>query len=166
MLIAKIENGQVINVSDYQSMFPDTSFPASGPTDDWMAENSCMYVNTFLTYDQNTEKLVPATPYIQVDNSKKPLQWVYTVQIEPLTPEEIEQRNENKRQQNKSQASALLSQTDWTTIPDVSDSSVSSPYLVNVANFIAYRNELRKIAVNPPIEVVEWPEKPEEIWSN
>ena len=45
MLIA-IVNGQTVEqVGDYQALFPNTSFPSSGPTPEWMAENSCMYVN-------------------------------------------------------------------------------------------------------------------------
>jgi hypothetical protein len=48
----------------------------------------------------------------------------------------------------KKQASALLYETDWTTIPDVANTA-NSPYLTNQAEFIAYRNEVRKLAVNP-----------------
>ena len=100
MLIAKVEDGQVINVSDYRDMFPNTSFPDSGPDNQFMIENGCMYVNSWLPYDINTQKLASVTPYIQIDDPLNPLQWVYTIAVEPLTPEEIEQQNESKRQKN------------------------------------------------------------------
>lgn len=164
MLIAKVQDGQVTDVADYQSMFPNTSFPPSGPSDEFMVENGCMYVNVFLPYDQNTEKLVAVAPYIQVDDPAQPLQWVYTVQVEPLTPEELAQREEAARQANKSQASSLLSATDWTAIPSVADPAQSDPYLANQSEFLAYRNQLRKIAVNPPVVVDVWPTIPEEVW--
>ena len=166
MLIAKIENGAVVDVADYQSMFPNTSFPPSGPSDEWMVENSCMYVNVFLPYDQNTEKLVAVAPYIQVDDPEHPLQWVYTVQVEPLTPEEIAQREEAKRQANKAQAESLLQATDWTATVDINNPQFSDPYLANQSDFLAYRSDVRKIAVNPPITVDVWPTKPDEVWES
>lgn len=165
MLIAKIENGQVFTVADYRSLFPNTSFPSTGPSDEFMVENSCMFVNTYKPYDPNTQKLVPATnPYIQIDDPLNPLQWVYTVQVEPLTPEEIEQQNQSKRQQNKAQATSLLQATDWTATVDITNPQVSNPYLGNQDAFLAYRNEVRKIAVNPPVVVDVWPTKPDEVW--
>ena len=164
MLIAKVEDGQVINVSDYREMFPNTSFPDSGPDNQFMIENGCMYVNSWLPYDSNTQKLASVAPYIQIDDPLNPLQWVYTIAVEPLTPEEIEQQNELKRQKNKTQATQLLYETDWTTIPDVGNPSISNPYLSNAADFVTYRNALRQITVYPPITVDEWPVKPDEQW--
>lgn len=73
------------------------------------------------------------------------------------TPEEIQT-------QNKQQAATLLYQTDWTTIADVAD-PVNSPYLVNQAEFIAYRNLVRNTAVYPPTTPVEFPILPTEIWA-
>lgn len=68
-------------------------------------------------------------------------------------------------QDNKSTASKLLYETDWTTIADVA-SPTNSPYLANQADFIAYRNEIRKIAVNPVAGNINWPTKPTEQWAN
>lgn len=162
MLIAQInEAGVVTAVADYQSLYPQTSFPQGGPTDEWMVENSCMFVNVFKPYDQDTEKLVPATPYIEMDD---PTHWVYTVAVEPLTPEEIAQREEAKRQANKTQAESLLQATDWTEGKSVRDTT-KAIYLVNGDEFDDYRVALRVIAVNPPVEVTEWPVKPDEQWS-
>lgn len=162
MLIAKIEGQTVVEVADYTALFPNTSFPASGPTDEWMVENSCMYVNVFLPYDQNTEKLVSVAPYIQADDATH---WVYTVIVEPLTPEEIAQREEAAKQANKAQASSLLSATDWVELGDVANPA-NPPFLANKAEFTTYRQQLRTIAVNPPVTVDVWPTKPVEVWSN
>ena len=65
----------------------------------------------------------------------------------------------------KQQASALLSQTDWTTIADVADPTKSQPYLLNQAEFTAYRSSLRQLAVYPEAAPV-WPVKPTEQWSS
>jgi hypothetical protein len=65
MLIAKVENGQVLDVADHLSMFPNTSFSASGLHDSFYTENSVMPVNLFKPYDHETEHLVPCPPYIE-----------------------------------------------------------------------------------------------------
>jgi hypothetical protein len=64
---------------------------------------------------------------------------------------------------NKATASGLLSATDWTTIADVASPS-NNPYLANQADFIAYRNVIRAIAVYPPAGEVVWPTPPTEVW--
>jgi hypothetical protein len=67
--------------------------------------------------------------------------------------------------ENKNMASSLLYQTDWTTIADVADSALSNPYLTNQAEFFAYRSQLRAIAVNPVAGNLNWPTKPQAVWS-
>lgn len=62
----------------------------------------------------------------------------------------------------KQKASQLLYETDWTTIPDVADPA-NTPYLTNQAEFIAWRSQIRALAVNPVANPV-FPPKPDEIW--
>jgi len=64
----------------------------------------------------------------------------------------------------KQQASSLLYATDWTTIADVADPTKSQPYLLNQAEFTAYRSAVRMLAVYPVASPV-WPVKPTEQWS-
>ena len=68
--------------------------------------------------------------------------------------------------QNKALAASKLYQTDWTTISDVSDPSKSNPYLMNVADFTAYRNQIRQIAINPVAGNIDWVVEPTPKWSN
>ena len=68
-------------------------------------------------------------------------------------------------EQNKTTASGLLSVTDWTTIPDVSDPAKSNPYLTNVSDFISYRNTVRQYAVYPVAGNIIWPGVPVAQWS-
>lgn len=65
----------------------------------------------------------------------------------------------------KAQAKQILYETDWTTIPDVANPSASNPYLMNQGAFIAYRSQIRALAVNPVANPV-WPTQPTEQWSN
>lgn len=63
------------------------------------------------------------------------------------------------------QAKAILTLTDWSSIPDVANPSASNPYLMNQSAFIAYRSQIRNLAVNPVANPV-WPTAPTEQWSN
>jgi len=72
--------------------------------------------------------------------------------------------NEQPLQDCKTQASNLLFATDWTTIPDVTNPA-NNPYLLNQAEFIAYRNTLRGLAVNPVADPV-FPTAPSAQWSS
>jgi hypothetical protein len=158
MFIA-IVNGQTVEqVGDYQVLFPNTSFPASGPTPEWMAENSCLPVSVWLPYDPTTQYLESVAPYI-LDAV------VYTIQVAQLTPEMIEQQHQSEAAQNKTTATNLLSQTDWTAIPDVADPAKSDPYLVNQAEFVSWRSAIRAIAVTPTWDAV-FSAQPNEVWSN
>jgi hypothetical protein len=65
----------------------------------------------------------------------------------------------------KQQASALLFETDWTTIPDVANPSDSNPYLTNQREFMTWRSEIRQLAVNPVANPV-WPTQPTPQWGN
>jgi hypothetical protein len=66
-------------------------------------------------------------------------------------------------EQNKATASQLLTNTDWTSIADVGSPS-NNPYLSNQADFIAYRNVIRAIAVYPPAGDIVWATAPTEVW--
>ena len=76
----------------------------------------------------------------------------------PTTQETVAKQN------CKTQAQEILYKTDWTTIPDVALPE-NNPYLMNKAEFIAYRNTIRNYAVNPVVDPV-WPTQPIEQWSN
>lgn len=68
-------------------------------------------------------------------------------------------------QQNKERAVKLLQETDWTTVADVGNPELSNPYLINQAQFIAWRSQVRAVAVNPVEGFGVIPVKPQEQWS-
>lgn len=87
--------------------------------------------------------------------------WTYVAGDPPPypTPEMV-------AQQNKNQAKQLLSDTDWTCTVDITNPEYSNPYLMNQDAFLAYRSQVRAIAVNPPTTLAQFPEKPQEVWSS
>jgi hypothetical protein len=68
-------------------------------------------------------------------------------------------------EENKATAVALLQETDWATIPDVSDPTKSNPYLSNASEFVTYRNAVRQYAINPVAGYIQWPTMPTEVWT-
>lgn len=145
MNVAIISNGQVTEVGDYRALFPQTSFPASGPSDEFLAANSAMKVNVWLPYNPATGKLSACPPYIDGE-------WVYTVEVVPLTPEDIEARNEAQAQSVRAQRDRLLVECDWTQLSD-------SP--VDPLPWRTYRQELRDVPQQAGFPwTVVWPVSP------
>jgi hypothetical protein len=68
-------------------------------------------------------------------------------------------------EENKQRAVKLLQETDWVAVPDVGNPELSNPYLVNQTEFIAWRSQVRAIAVNPVEGFNVIPAKPQEQWS-
>lgn len=80
--------------------------------------------------------------------------------IAPVVPEPDIQA------QNKQQATQLLQDTDWTAPTSIADPAESQPYLANRQAFLAYRSQVRQIAIDPPTTLVtDWPVKPDEQWA-
>lgn len=68
--------------------------------------------------------------------------------------------------QNKATATQLLQATDWTCTVDITNPQYSNPYLMNQDAFLAFRSQVRAIAVNPPTTPAVFPTKPDEVWSS
>lgn len=68
-------------------------------------------------------------------------------------------------EENKATAVDKLSATDWTQTSDVSNPT-NNPYLMNVAQFSAYRDQVRQVAVNPVSGFIDWPTEPSAQWSS
>jgi hypothetical protein len=62
-----------------------------------------------------------------------------------------------KKQECKNQAKALISQSDWSVLPDVK--------ILNKSEFELYRSKLRAFILEP-VEDPIFPEEPNPIWSN
>jgi hypothetical protein len=148
------------SLTDLRLDNPSVSFPYTITDADAAAYNTFPVVETPQpSYDPITQNLVWANPILEGGV------WVQQWSVAQATPEEVAQREAQAKQQNKQQASTLLYETDWTTIPDVANPELSNPYLVNTAEFVTYRNQLRQIAVYPPVTVDVWPTKPQEVWA-
>lgn len=59
--------------------------------------------------------------------------------------------------ENKHTAENLLLNSDWSVLPDVN--------LTNKAEWESYRATIREIALNPQDGNLDWPAKPQSVWS-
>lgn len=66
--------------------------------------------------------------------------------------------------ENKSEAERRLQATDWVNQPDVYDPA-NTPHLTNRDEFLAYRSQVRGIAVNSVAGNLNWPIEPVAIWN-
>jgi hypothetical protein len=112
--------------------------------------------------------LAPTAQFSIFGNDYSTLVWL-SPEIPQPTEEQVVAEQAVLEQQEpinacKIQASKLLYETDWTTIPDVADSTKSNPYLVNVQDYVTYRSAVRQLAVHPVANPV-WPVKPTSQWS-
>lgn len=144
MNIALVDGNTVLQTGPYSELFPNTSFPPSGPSDEFLADNNAKRINLWKPYDPATEKLASCDPYIEGE-------WVYTVTVEPLTPEEQQTRIDSQWANIRSQRNALLLACDWTQLQD-------SP--VDKVVWATYRQELRDITDQADPFDIDWPVPP------
>jgi hypothetical protein len=164
-MYALIENGRVAkypySLAALRQDNPNTSF-ATSASDATLEE-----FNVYVVYG-TTQPAYTSLQYLEEGTpvfNEQEQQWQQVWVVVDKTPEQIAQEEAADKESNKQQAVWLLQQTDWTTIPDVSNPAVSEPYLANSAEFVTYRNQVRKIAINPPVVVDAWPTVPDEVWS-
>jgi hypothetical protein len=104
------------------------------------------------------------SPIIAVQSDTAQIGWEY-INGQFIAPTPPAPTPEELIAQCKATASGILQATDWTAIPDVADPLKSNPYLMNQADFVAYRSTVRNYAVNPVTDPV-WPTQPTEQWSS
>ena len=148
MKIARLDGSTIAEIADHKSLFPNTSFPASGPSTQWLAANSCAEVVTFLAYDSATQKNESVEPYLSGGK-------VYTRRVTDMTSEEqaavVTAANEATAKRNRTERDRRLAETDFHALSDVTMSSDMS----------AYRQALRDVPAQADFPDVTWPTKPE-----
>ena len=117
-----------ITVGDYRELFSNTSFPTSGPSDEFLTANNAKKVNAFKAHDRLTQKLASSAAY---DDGE----FVCMVQVVDLTAEEIQAAKDSAMAQLRATRNALLLACDWTQIADCT--------IPKKADWATYRQTLR-----------------------
>jgi len=100
-------NGQVAH---YKEIFPNVSFPVSGPSDEFLASAGAYKVSMFRPHTA-TQKLVPCSPV--VENG-----FAYVVRVENKTAEEIASDTASKASKLRAARDKALADSDWTQVAD------------------------------------------------
>lgn len=146
MLIAIINNDNSIRIGHYKTMFPNVSFPSSGPSNEFLAKNNAKQISYFKTYDRETQKLVSCEPYVEGN-------FVYMVEVQNKTADDTNKELLILEGSVRQRRNALLVESDWTQISDVP---------VDKQAWATYRQALRDLPNNPNWPNVEMPTKPTE----
>jgi len=163
MTYALIKNGAVAaypySLTTFREENPDVSLPAD-PTEAQVNEQGIytVYPTNPPSYNPITQNLNEITP--TTSGGK----WYQTWSVTAATPQQIADRQAAARQENAAYGSALLQATDWTAIASIADPLECNPYLANRQEFLTYRNQVRNIVLNPPVETPDWPVVPTEDW--
>ena len=144
MDIALFDGQTITKVGHYKTLFPGTSFSASGVTAEFLAENNAKEVNNYLSFDAATEKLEDCEPYLNGDV-------VSTKHVVPLTEWELNKRVESRWSAIRSQRNQLLQESDWTQLPDAPGDK---------AAWATYRQELRDVTNQADPFAIVWPVAP------
>ena len=137
-----------ITVGEYRELFSNTSFPSSGPSDEFLTSNNAKKVNAFKAHDRLTQKLVSCTAY---DDDE----FVSIVQVADMSAEEIQATKDSAMANIKSTRNQLLSACDWTQMPDVN--------FTKKTLWATYRQLLRDLptTITDPRTFTEWPHNPD-----
>ena len=137
-----------ITVGDYRQLFANTSFPASGPSAEFLAENNAKKVTLFKAHDRLTQKLASCEAY---DDGK----FVSLVQVVDLTAEEIQSAKDSAMANIRGQRNQLLKDCDWTQIADCT--------IPKKTEWATYRQALRDLpaTVTDPRTFADWPHNPD-----
>jgi hypothetical protein len=146
MFIAILTNP--ITVGDYREMFANTSFPASGPNDEFLNVNNAKKVNAFKVHNSLTQKLVSCSAY---DDGE----FVSIVQVVDMSAEEIQAAKDSAMAQLRATRNALLLACDWTQIADCT--------IPKKSEWTTYRQTLRDFpsTVSDARATIDWPHNPD-----
>jgi hypothetical protein len=135
-------------VSHYKQAFSNVSFPASGPTDKFLAERGAVKVSLFREHDRATQKLVPCDPV--VENG-----WAYVVKVADKTAEEIAADVASKAAQVRAARDRALEACDWRVIRAAETGEPLDQ------EWAEYRQALRDLPSNPDFPNVDLPHDPD-----
>jgi len=162
MKIAQLDGSNIGDIADCRILYPNTSFPKSGPDEGWLTLNECAEVVTFLAFDAATQKNESVTPYLSDGK-------VYTRRVTNMTSEEqaavVAANNATAAVNNRAQRDALLAESDWMVIKSQETSTTLD------ADWSTYRQALRDIPTHsnwpnlasaaPDGSGGDWPSEPE-----
>ena len=128
MNYAIIDGTTVERTGTISQLFPSTLFPSSGVPEEFLTANNAVEIIESLSFTTPTQKLTTVDAYVEGGK-------VYTVRVESTTTEEQTNLTNAKWAEVRNYRNALLRESDWRALSDVTLSDV----------WRTYRQELRDI---------------------
>jgi hypothetical protein len=157
MKIAILDGSTVGEIADHKSLFPNTSFPKSGPDVTWLAANSCAEVVTFLAFDSATQTCDGVDPYL--DDGK-----VYTRRVTDMTADEqaavVTAANAVAATRNRSERDRRLAKTDYMALSDVTMPQAVTTYRQALRDITDHANWPHLASAEMDGTGGDWPTKP------
>ena len=143
MNYAIIDGTTVKSTGTIQKLFPNTCFPDSGVTTDFLTENNVVELVETLSYTTPTQKLTSVDPYVQSGKA-------YNVKVEATTTEEQTDIISNEWAVVRLKRNGLLQDTDWRAS---SDRTLTDDWRT-------YRQALRDVPTQSDPFNITWPTEP------
>jgi hypothetical protein len=143
MNYAILDGATVKQTGSLKTLFPNTSFPKSGPNSQFLTDNSVVELIENLSYSSPSEKLSKVDAY--VDSGK-----AYSVKVESTTSDEVTALNTAKWHDVRFQRNLKLQETDWRASSDLTLSDA----------WKTYRQALRDITTQSDPFNITWPVAP------
>ena len=144
MNYAILDGTTVKQTGSIKTLFPNTSFPKSGPNSQFIADNNIVELVETLSYTSPSQKLSKVDAY--VNNGK-----AYTVKVELTTSEEQTVLINNKWIEIRYERLDKLQETDWRASSD----------LILSDDWKTYRQALRDITTQSDPFNITWPTSPD-----
>ena len=158
MKIAILDGSTVGEIADHKSLFPNISFPKSGPDVTWLATNSCAEVVTFLAFDSATQTCDGVDPYL--DSGK-----VYTRRVTDMTSDEqaavVTAANAAAATRNRAERDRRIAETDYMALSDVTMSEAVTTYRQALRDITSHANWPNLVYPDMDGTGGDWPTKPE-----
>ena len=157
MKIAILDGSTVGEIADHKSLFPNTSFPKSGPDVTWLATNSCAEVVTFLAFDSATQTCDGVDPYLDAGK-------VYTRRVTDMTSDEqaavVTAANAAAATRNRAERDRRLANTDYMALSDVTMSEAVTTYRQALRDITSHANWPNLVYPDMDGTGGDWPTQP------
>ena len=143
MKYAIVDGTAITKTGTIFELFPNTSFPKSGPTASFISANNLVEITEWLPTTEPSQKLTNVDVYL--DSGK-----CYSVKVESTTTEEIAQLTSAKWSEVREDRNERLKETDWRALSDLTMSDA----------WKNYRQSLRDITTQSNPYNITWPTPP------
>ena len=143
MKYAILDGTTVVKTGKLQTLFPNTSFPASGVPADFLTENNMVEFLSTLPFTEPAQKLVAADPYVKEGK-------VYNVLVTDTDDADKSRLTKNKWREVRSERNRLLADTDWRASSDLTLRDA----------WKNYRQALRDVPSQSDPFAITWPTEP------